>query len=95
MGVEIIVILRAGVTLRAAIAERTTIPYPIFLVMSGLTLASFVRSAPGGSHAGSRCQIRCDHEPVPCIKTRDRPALSGGRSARALPASINAWRICS
>jgi len=54
-----------------------------------------MQADPGGSRAGSRCQIRCDHEPVPCIKTRDRPAISGGRSARVLPAPINAWRICS
>ena len=37
-GVELILVLLAAVTLLAAIAERTTIPYPIFLVLGGLAL---------------------------------------------------------
>lgn len=37
-GVELILVLLASTTLLAAIAERTAIPYPIFLVLGGLVL---------------------------------------------------------
>ena len=37
-GIELILILLTVVTLLAAIAERTTIPYSIFLVLGGLAL---------------------------------------------------------
>lgn len=37
-GVELILVLLTAVTLLAAVAERTTIPFPIFLVLGGLAL---------------------------------------------------------
>lgn len=37
-GVELIFVLLAAVTVLAAIAERTTVPYPIFLVLGGAAL---------------------------------------------------------
>jgi monovalent cation/hydrogen antiporter len=37
-GVELILVLLAAVTLLAAISERTSIPFPIFLVLGGLAL---------------------------------------------------------
>ena len=43
-GVELILVLLAAVTLLAAVAERTAIPYPIFLVLGGLALGLI----PGG-----------------------------------------------
>jgi monovalent cation/hydrogen antiporter len=38
-GVELVLILLAVVTVLTALAERTTIPYPIFLVLGGLVLS--------------------------------------------------------
>ena len=43
-GVELILVLLAAVTLLVAVAERTAIPYPIFLVLGGLALGLI----PGG-----------------------------------------------
>ena len=37
-GVELVFVLLAAVTLLAAVAERTTVPYPIFLVLGGVAL---------------------------------------------------------
>jgi monovalent cation/hydrogen antiporter len=37
-GVELILVLLGAVTLLAAISDRTSIPFPIFLVLGGLAL---------------------------------------------------------
>lgn len=37
-GVELVLVLLAAVTVLAALAERTSIPYPVFLVLGGLAL---------------------------------------------------------
>ena len=44
-GVELVLILLAAVAALAAIAERTSVPYPIFLVLGGLALA-LIPNAP-------------------------------------------------
>ena len=43
-GLELVFILLIAITVLAAIAERTAIPYPIFLVLGGLGLSLI----PGG-----------------------------------------------
>lgn len=59
---ELVLVLLAAVTLLAALAERTTVPYPIFLVLGGLALVDLRDRGAIGDEALRRIEHDLDLE---------------------------------